>query len=396
MQSLNKGVRQQRKQQYLLENQTLNYSSVSVFPKITNNNWPRLRPLRGFIKFVGYFRIMIEEIKGHIEKVKQFEASSAEVLESFRLEYLGKKGLLNTFFAAFKSVAPEDKKTFGQVVNELKSTVQEKLDEQKEVLKANERKSAPKQDLTRPGFPIEVGSRHPISIVRNRIIDIFSTIGFTVSEGPEIEDDWHNFTALNLPDHHPARDMQDTFFIQTDPDILLRTHTSSVQVRFMEENRPPIRTISPGRVYRNESISARSHCFFHQIEGLYIDKNVSFADLKQTLQYFTTELFGKSEIRLRPSYFPFTEPSAEVDVYWGLETETDYRMTKGTGWLEIMGCGMVDPNVLKNCGIDPEEYSGYAFGMGIDRIALLLHQIPDIRLLSENDLRFLDQFKGLH
>jgi phenylalanyl-tRNA synthetase alpha chain len=339
---------------------------------------------------------MIEEIKGHIEKVEQFEASSAEALESFRLEYLGKKGLLNTFFAVFKSVAPEGKKAFGQVVNELKTKVQEKLDEQKAVLKSNERKSAPKQDLTRPGFPIEVGSRHPISIVRNRIIDIFSTIGFTVSEGPEIEDDWHNFTALNLPDHHPARDMQDTFFIQTNPDILLRTHTSSVQVRFMEENRPPIRTISPGRVYRNEAISARSHCFFHQIEGLYIDKNVSFADLKQTLQYFTTELFGKSEIRLRPSYFPFTEPSAEVDVYWGLETETDYRMTKGTGWLEIMGCGMVDPNVLKNCGIDPEEYSGYAFGMGIDRIALLLHQIPDIRLLSENDLRFLEQFKGLH
>jgi len=339
---------------------------------------------------------MIEEIKGHIEKVKQFEASSAEALESFRLEYLGKKGSLNTFFAAFKSVAPEDKKAFGQVVNELKTKVQEKLDEQKQVLKSKERQSSPKQDLTRPGFPIEVGSRHPISIVRNRIIDIFSTIGFTVSEGPEIEDDWHNFTALNLPDHHPARDMQDTFFIQTNPDILLRTHTSSVQVRFMEENQPPIRTISPGRVYRNEAISARSHCFFHQIEGLYIDKNVSFADLKQTLQYFTTELFGKSEIRLRPSYFPFTEPSAEVDVYWGLETETDYRMTKGTGWLEIMGCGMVDPNVLKNCGIDPEEYSGYAFGMGIDRIALLLHQIPDIRLLSENDLRFLEQFKGLH
>ena len=354
------------------------------------------RPLRGFIKFVRYFRIMIEEIKGRIEKVKQFEASSAEALESFRLEYLGKKGSLNTFFAAFKSVAPEDKKAFGQIVNELKTKVQEKLDEQKQVLKSKELKSSPKQDLTRPGFPIEVGSRHPISIVRNRIIDIFSTIGFTVSEGPEIEDDWHNFTALNLPDHHPARDMQDTFFIQTDPDILLRTHTSSVQVRFMEENQPPIRTISPGRVYRNEAISARSHCFFHQIEGLYIDKNVSFADLKQTLQYFTTELFGKSEIRLRPSYFPFTEPSAEVDVYWGLETETDYRMTKGTGWLEIMGCGMVDPNVLKNCGIDPEEYSGYAFGMGIDRIALLLHQIPDIRLLSENDLRFLEQFKGLH
>lgn len=339
---------------------------------------------------------MIEEIKSKLALVKQFEANSEQELESFRLEFLGKKGLLNSYFAAFKEVPAEDKKQFGQVVNELKNSVQEKLDQQRDKFKALVKNSAPKEDLTRPAFPGELGGRHPISIVRNRIIDIFSTIGFTVSEGPEIEDDWHNFTALNLPDHHPARDMQDTFFIQTDPDILLRTHTSSVQVRFMEENKPPIRTISPGRVYRNEAISARSHCFFHQIEGLYIDKGVSFADLKQTLQYFTSELFGKSEIRLRPSYFPFTEPSAEVDVYWGLETETDYRMTKGTGWLEIMGCGMVDPNVLKNCGIDPEEYSGYAFGMGIDRIALLLHQIPDIRLLSENDLRFLEQFKGLH
>jgi phenylalanyl-tRNA synthetase alpha chain len=249
-------------------------------------------------------------------------------------------------------------------------------------------------DLSRPGESFEIGARHPISLVKNQIIDIFSRIGFNVSEGPEIEDDWHNFTALNLPLHHPARDMQDTFFIQTDPDILLRTHTSSVQVRYMENNQPPIRTISPGRVYRNEAISARSHCFFHQVEGLYIDKNVSFADLKQTLQYFTTELFGKSKIRLRPSYFPFTEPSAEVDVYWGLETETDYKMTKGTGWLEIMGCGMVDPNVLENCGIDSKEYSGFAFGMGIDRIALLLHQISDIRLLSENNVRFLEQFKS--
>jgi phenylalanyl-tRNA synthetase alpha chain len=226
------------------------------------------------------------------------------------------------------------------------------------------------------------------------MIEIFKRIGFVVEDGPEIEDDWHNFTALNLPEYHPARDMQDTFFIQTDPDILLRTHTSSVQVRYMEQHKPPIRTISPGRVYRNEAISARSHCFFHQVEGLYIDRNVSFADLKQTLQYFTTALFGKSKIRLRPSYFPFTEPSAEVDVYWGLETETDYRMTKGTGWLEIMGCGMVDPNVLDNCGIDSSEYSGFAFGMGIDRIALLLYQISDIRLLSENDLRFLKQFKS--
>jgi phenylalanyl-tRNA synthetase alpha chain len=222
----------------------------------------------------------------------------------------------------------------------------------------------------------------------------FSNIGFNVSEGPEIEDDWHNFTALNLPEYHPARDMQDTFFIQTNPDVLLRTHTSSVQVRYMENNKPPIRTISPGRVFRNEAISGRSHCFFHQVEGLYIDQDVSFADLKQTLQYFTKEMFGKSKIRLRPSYFPFTEPSAEVDVYWGLETETDYKMTKGTGWLEIMGCGMVDPNVLTNCGIDASTYSGFAFGMGIDRIALLLHQISDIRMFSENDVRFLEQFKS--
>ena len=249
-------------------------------------------------------------------------------------------------------------------------------------------------DITRPGDPIAIGSRHPISLVKNRIINIFSKIGFTISEGPEIEDDWHNFTALNLPEYHPARDMQDTFFIEKNPDILLRTHTSSVQVRYMENNKPPIRTISPGRVYRNEAISARSHCFFHQVEGLCIDKNISFADLKQTLEYFTKMLFGKSKIRLRPSYFPFTEPSAEVDVYWGLENDLDYKMTKGTGWLEIMGCGMVDPNVLKNCGIDPKEYSGYAFGLGIDRIALLLHQIDDIRLLSENDVRFINQFKS--
>jgi phenylalanyl-tRNA synthetase alpha chain len=241
---------------------------------------------------------------------------------------------------------------------------------------------------------MELGSQHPLTVVRNRIIDIFSQIGFNISEGPEIEDDWHNFTALNLPEYHPARDMQDTFFIQTNPDILLRTHTSSVQVRYMENNPPPIRTISPGRVFRNEAISARAHCIFHQIEGLYIDRNVSFADLKQTLSYFTQALFGKSKIRLRPSYFPFTEPSAEVDIYWGLETEVDYRITKGTGWLEIMGCGMIDPNVLKNCGIDPEEYSGYAFGMGIERIAMLLYQVSDIRMFFENDVRFLKQFKA--
>ncbi|WP_412987186.1 phenylalanine--tRNA ligase subunit alpha [Pontimicrobium sp. IMCC45349] len=337
---------------------------------------------------------MIDKIKELIEEAEVFTAQTKEEVEDFRIKYLGKKGLLNEFFAEFRNVANDQKKEFGQAINKLKTTAQEKVNALKSELENNEEAQGNFGDLSRPGEPIELGARHPISLVKNQIIDIFSRIGFNVSEGPEIEDDWHNFTALNLPEYHPARDMQDTFFIQTNPDILLRTHTSSVQVRYMENNKPPIRTISPGRVYRNEAISARSHCFFHQLEGLYIDKNVSFADLKQTLQYFTTEMFGKSKIRLRPSYFPFTEPSAEIDVYWGLETETDYKITKGTGWLEIGGCGMVDPNVLENCNIDPTEYSGFAFGVGIDRIAMLLHQISDIRLLSENDVRFLEQFKS--
>lgn len=337
---------------------------------------------------------MIDKIKEHIAEVDAFKAKTKEDVETFRIKYLGKKGLLNEFFAEFKNVANDQKKEFGQTINALKNAAEEKVHALKNSLDTAEETSGVYGDLSKPGEPIDLGSRHPISIVKNKITEIFSRIGFNVSEGPEIEDDWHNFTALNLPEYHPARDMQDTFFIQTNPDILLRTHTSSVQVRYMENNQPPIRTISPGRVYRNEAISARSHCFFHQVEGLYVDKGVSFADLKQTLQYFTTEMFGKSKIRLRPSYFPFTEPSAEVDVYWGLETETDYKMTKGTGWLEIMGCGMVDPNVLENCGIDSSEYSGFAFGMGIDRIALLLHQIPDIRMFSENDIRFLEQFKS--
>ena len=338
---------------------------------------------------------MIETIKNHIAEVAAFSSTNKKEIENFRIKYLGKKGLLNSFFAEFKNVPNEQKKEFGQVINTLKNAAQNKVNELKEALESSTESHGVYGDLSRPGESMPLGSRHPISIVKNRIIDIFLQIGFNVSEGPEIEDDWHNFSALNLPEYHPARDMQDTFFVQTDPDILLRTHTSSVQVRYMENNKPPIRTISPGRVYRNEAVSARSHCFFHQVEGLYVDKNVSFADLKQTLQYFTTEMFGKSKIRLRPSYFPFTEPSAEVDVYWGLETETDYRMTKGTGWLEIMGCGMVDPNVLKNCGIDPEVYSGFALGMGIDRIAMLLYQIPDIRMFAENDVRFLEQFKSV-
>lgn len=338
---------------------------------------------------------MIDKIKSHIAEVEAFEADQLEAVEEFRIKYLGKKGLLNDFFAAFKEIPNTEKKEYGQTINTLKTKAQEKVNTLKMAIDAKREEKGLYGDLTRPGQAIDIGARHPISMVKNQIIEVFSNIGFNVSEGPEVEDDWHNFTALNLPQHHPARDMQDTFFIQTDPEkILLRTHTSGVQVRHMEGNKPPFRTISPGRVYRNEDISSRSHCLFHQVEGLYVDKGVSFADLKQTLLYFTKELFGKSKIRLRPSYFPFTEPSAEVDIYWGLETETDYRITKGTGWLEIMGCGMVDPNVLQNCGIDPEEYTGFAFGMGIERIAMLLYQIGDIRMFYENDVRFLKQFKA--
>ena len=337
---------------------------------------------------------MIDKIKEYIAEANAFQTDNSGTLEQFRIKYLGSKGLLKDLFAEFKNVPNEQKAAFGQVINTLKNTCEEKVKTIQESLENKVESIGVYGDLTRPSEPITIGSRHPISLVKNQIIDIFSTIGFNVSEGPEIEDDWHNFTALNLPEYHPARDMQDTFFIQTNPDVLLRTHTSSVQVRYMENNKPPIRTISPGRVFRNEAISSRSHCIFHQVEGLYIDKEVSFADLKQTLLYFTKEMFGKSKIRLRPSYFPFTEPSAEVDIYWGLKTETDYRITKGTGWLEIMGCGMVDPNVLKNCGINPEEYNGFAFGMGIERIAMLLYQISDIRMLYENDVRFLEQFKS--
>ncbi|MCF6181465.1 phenylalanine--tRNA ligase subunit alpha [Lutibacter sp.] len=338
---------------------------------------------------------MIDKVKEFLAEVSAFNATTSEEIETFRIKFLGKKGILNDLFAEFKNVATADRKEFGQVLNSLKNNAQEKVNQLKESLENNQELKGIYGDLTKPEEPIELGARHPISIVKNKIIDVFSRVGFNVSEGPEIEDDWHNFTALNLPEYHPARDMQDTFFIEKDPDILLRTHTSSVQVRYMESHKPPIRTISPGRVFRNEDISARSHCIFHQVEGLYIDTDVSFADLKQTLLYFTKEMFGKSKIRLRPSYFPFTEPSAEVDIYWGLETEVDYKITKGTGWLEIMGCGMVDPNVLKNANIDSEKYSGYAFGMGIERIAMLLYQIPDIRMFYENDIRFLEQFKSV-
>lgn len=337
---------------------------------------------------------MIDKIKQHIEEAKAFNDKNKESLEQFRIKYLGSKGLLKELFTEFKNIPNDQKKDFGQVINTLKAVAEEKVRVIQEELESKQEVKGVFGDLTRSSEPVIIGSRHPISIVKNQIIDIFANIGFNVSEGPEIEDDWHNFTALNLPEYHPARDMQDTFFIQTSPDVLLRTHTSSVQVRYMENHKPPIRTISPGRVFRNEAISSRSHCIFHQVEGLYIDKDVSFADLKQTLLYFTKEMFGKSKIRLRPSYFPFTEPSAEIDIYWGLKTETDYRITKGTGWLEIGGCGMVDPNVLKNCDINPDEFNGFAFGMGVERIAMLLYQIGDIRMFYENDVRFLEQFKA--
>ena len=334
---------------------------------------------------------MIKKLEDYISRVKKFSSQDSNEIESFKIEFLGRKGVINDLFSDFKNVPADQKKEYGQKINELKNLTSKKYEDLKLGVKQSSKSIT--EDYTKPGFPISSGSLHPITIIKNRIINIFSKVGFELSEGPEIEDDWHNFTALNLPKDHPARDMQDTFFIQQNPDILLRTHTSSVQVRYLEDNLPPLKIISPGRVYRNEAISSRSHCIFHQIEGIYVDEKVSFADLKQMILYFTKSMFGKSKLRFRPSYFPFTEPSAEVDIYWGLETETDLRITKGTGWLEIMGCGMVDPNVLQNCNIDSEKYTGYAFGLGLERIAMLIYQIPDIRLFFENDVRFLNQFK---
>ena len=334
---------------------------------------------------------MLEKVKVLLQKVESFIPKSEKELEEFRLSFLGKKGEMNTLFTVFKEVPNENKKEFGQAINTLKQNAQAKVDEYKGSFETTEK--GKEIDLSRPISLDNLGSRHPISLVRNQIVEIFNRIGFTVSEGPEIEDDWHNFSALNLPKEHPARDMQDTFFIQTNPDVLLRTHTSSVQVRYMEENQPPIRTLSPGRVYRNEAISARAHCIFHQVEGLYIDENVSFADLKQALLYFAKEMFGeKTKIRLRPSYFPFTEPRAEVDVSCNICDSKGCNVCKYTGYLEILGCGMVDPNVLENCGIDSKKYTGYAFGMGIERIAMLKYGVKDLRLFFENDVRFLKQF----
>jgi phenylalanyl-tRNA synthetase alpha chain len=334
----------------------------------------------------------IDEIK---QKIVASTIQNGEELESFRIKYLGSKGIIKDLFSGLKEVANEQKREVGQLLNGLRTLAQEKFDSRKEEL-VSEDGEASKLDVSRPGDPIEIGARHPLSLVRSEIIEIFSRIGFSVSEGPEIEDDWHNFSALNFPPEHPARDMQDTFFIEKgEKEMALRTHTSSVQVRVMENEKPPIRTISPGRVYRNEAISARAHCFFHQVEGLYIDKDVSFADLKQTLLYFAKEMFGeKAQIRLRPSYFPFTEPSAEVDISCTICNSKGCNVCKYTGWLEILGCGMVDPNVLEGSNIDSKEYSGFAFGMGVERIAQLKYRVNDLRLYSENDVRFLKQFKG--
>lgn len=337
---------------------------------------------------------MIEKINEYIKEAKEFVTTSLDEIESFRIKFIGKKGIVNELFNEFKTVPRETKKDVGQKLNELKIQIQEKITALKESIE-DKSESSTGIDMSLPGDPIKIGTRHPISIVRNEIIDIFKRLGFTVSEGPEIEDDWHVFSALNFPDEHPARDMQDTFFIEKNPDILLRTHTSSVQVRVMENSQPPIRTISPGRVFRNEAISARAHCIFHQVEGLYIDENVSFADLKQTLLYFAKEMFGeKTKIRLRPSYFPFTEPSAEMDVACNICGGKGCNVCKYTGWLEILGCGMVDPNVLDSCGIDSERFTGFAFGMGIERITMLKYGVKDLRLYFENDVRFLDQFKS--
>ncbi len=339
---------------------------------------------------------MKDKIQALLEEIKALTATHHDAIEQLRIKYLSKKGSISTLFDEFRLLAPEEKRLIGKSLNDLKNAAQEKIALLKEHLNEG-LAQADQLDLTRTAAPIAIGARHPISIVKNEIVDIFARIGFTIAEGPEIEDDWHVFGALNFPPEHPARDMQDTFFIEQNPDIVLRTHTSSVQTRVMTKQQPPIRMIFPGRVYRNEAISYRAHCFFHQVEGLYIDKDVSFADLRQALMYFAKEMFGEhTDIRLRPSYFPFTEPSAEMDISCNLCGGKGCQFCKHTGWVEILGCGMVDPNVLENCGIDSKIYSGYAFGMGVERITNLKYQIKDLRMFSENDLRFLDQFQNAY
>jgi phenylalanyl-tRNA synthetase alpha chain len=339
---------------------------------------------------------MKDIVEKHVAEIDQFIANKPEDAEAFRLKYLSKKGIVTSLFSGLKDLEPEQKKEAGLWLNNLKNAAQDKFTILKNSLQQSVNPGLSSTDLTLPADFKLPGARHPLTIVQNEIIKIFSRIGFTVSRGPEIEDDWHNFTALNFPENHPARDMQDTFFVEKNPDIALRTHTSSVQIRVMEKTQPPLRMVFPGRVFRNEAISARAHCFFHQVEGLYIDENVSFADLKQTLFYFATEFFGRdTQIRLRPSYFPFTEPSAEMDISCFICGGKGCRVCKNTGWVEILGCGMVDPNVLENCGIDSKKYTGFAFGMGIERTTMLKYQIHDIRLFFENDVRFLKQFESV-
>jgi len=336
---------------------------------------------------------VLRQIETYRKEIENYSISSPQQLEDYRIRFLGTKGIVKNLFGEMRSIPPENKKEFGLVLNEFKQFAEARYEALKQSAASDQPSTVNDLDLSLPGNPVEFGSRHPISLVRNRIISIFQRLGFSVADGPEIEDDWHNFTALNLPENHPARDMQDTFYINQNPDWLLRTHTSNVQIREMQKGKLPIRIICPGRVYRNETISARAHCFFHQVEGLYIDENVSFADLKQTLYFFAQEMYGKDvKLRFRPSYFPFTEPSAELDVSCFICGGSGCRVCKQTGWVEILGCGMVHPNVLENCGIDPEKYTGYAFGMGIERPAMLLYQINDLRLFSENDIRFLKQF----
>ena len=335
---------------------------------------------------------MLEKIKALQEEIDNFSSSVIDEIEQFRIKLLSKKGEIAALFSDFKNVPVAQKKEVGQMINFLKKSALDKLNQLKSAASTGDKKTQ-YSDFSRPAEPIRLGSRHPISIVKNEIIEIFSRLGFTVNEGPEIEDDWHNFSALNFPPEHPARDMQDTFFVEKNPDILLRTHTSNGQIRVMENQKPPIRTLSPGRVFRNEAISARAHCIFHQIEGLYVDTDVSFADLKQTLLYFAREMYGEeTDIRLRPSFFPFTEPSAEMDILCKLCGGKGCNVCKYTGWLEVLGCGMVDPNVLESCGIDSVKYTGFAFGMGVERTAMLKYQIKDLRLYFENDVRFLRQF----
>ncbi len=336
---------------------------------------------------------LLQQIENYKQEISSIPSNGAESLEAYRIKFLGTKGIVKNLMGEMKNIPVDKKKEFGQLLNEFKQFAEAKYENWKEQLGSTQTTEGPATDLSLPGDILPLGSRHPISLMQNHIISIFQRLGFSVSEGPEIEDDFHNFTALNLPEHHPARDMQDTFYIQQNPDWLLRTHTSNIQIREMEKGILPLRIICPGRVYRNETISARSHCFFHQVEGLYIDENVSFADLKQTLYYFVQEMYGQHiKIRFRPSYFPFTEPSAEMDISCQICGGSGCSICKRTGWLEILGCGMIHPNVLTNCGIDPEKYTGFAFGMGIERPALLKYSITDIRLFSENDVRFLRQF----